>query len=195
MQDIETQQDSKISFRTIPKAADRETVKNIVSSTGFFNSEEIDISVELVDEALASGEASGYNFIFAEMSNQVLGYTCFGPIPGCHKRHEIYWIAVEKTYHRLGIGKILLQKTEEAIRSHGAERAYIETSSRAEYKPTQLFYMANGYSSAAEIEDYFQDGDGKIIFMKRLAHTVGQQPLIGIVTTANVNMSQAPNKI
>jgi ribosomal protein S18 acetylase RimI-like enzyme len=169
MQDVEIKQDKDISIRVVVAASDRPVIQKIVESTGLFTEEEVLIAVELVDEALAKGSrVSGYYFLFAELNGQILGFTCFGPIPGCEKRHEIYWIAVEKKYHRLGIGSLLLRKTEEAIAARGGQRSYIETSSRPDYQPTQKFYVKSGYSAIAELFDYFRDGDGKIIFMKQL---------------------------
>lgn len=47
---------------------DRRAVRDIVRSTGFFSTEEEAIAVELVEERLARGEASGYEFVFAELA-------------------------------------------------------------------------------------------------------------------------------
>lgn len=55
---------NRIQLRTKVKASDVEAVKEIVTTTGFFHPEEIDIAIELVEERLAKGAASGYEFIF-----------------------------------------------------------------------------------------------------------------------------------
>jgi hypothetical protein len=41
---------------------DREKIKDILSATDMFTDEEIKVAMELVDEFLEKGEASGYEF-------------------------------------------------------------------------------------------------------------------------------------
>jgi hypothetical protein len=50
----------------------------------------------------------------------------------------------------------------------GARYIIAETSSLEKYLPTRLFYEKNGYSKDAFIADYYQPGDGKVIYVKRL---------------------------
>ncbi|MBN2294174.1 MAG: hypothetical protein JXM70_17235, partial [Pirellulales bacterium] len=52
-------------FRTEAVPQDRRRVREIAASTGFFSPEEIEIAVELIDERLSKGPASGYEFVFA----------------------------------------------------------------------------------------------------------------------------------
>ncbi|MBF0530882.1 MAG: hypothetical protein HQK55_16765, partial [Deltaproteobacteria bacterium] len=55
-----------ISFRTQVRSDDQEIVRNLCESTDFFRPDEVDVAVELVQENLSRGIASGYYFIFAE---------------------------------------------------------------------------------------------------------------------------------
>ena len=50
---------------------DRDNVRRIVSATGFFRPDEIDVAVELVDTRFEKGDASGYFFVFAEVADEV----------------------------------------------------------------------------------------------------------------------------
>ena len=72
-------------FREEVRPEDRQAVGRLVRATGFFSEEEIGIAVELVEERLARGDASGYFFLFAEEGDRLLGYACFGPIPGTRR--------------------------------------------------------------------------------------------------------------
>jgi ribosomal protein S18 acetylase RimI-like enzyme len=155
-----------IWYREEVKPEDREHVRAIVESSGFFSHAEVAIAVELVEEYLTKGVQSGYYFLFAEYDNQVVGYTCFGPIPGTMHSYDLYWIAVHNQYRGLGIGKALLGHSERVIAHLGGQRIYIETSSRAQYKPTQAFYAACEYRQEAKLEDFYAPGDGKIIYVK-----------------------------
>lgn len=157
-----------LTFRDNVKPADPDSIRDIVSSSGFFSREEIDIAVELVNERLDKGESSGYYFIFAERENRTVGYTCFGPVPGTIASFDLYWIAVHENLRGSGIGKQLLERSEQAIHRLGGRRIYIETSSRDKYIPTRSFYLNNFYQAEAVLKDFYAPGDSKYIFVKEL---------------------------
>ena len=155
-------------FRDRVRASDTETVRDIVSSTDFFNSEEVDVAVSLVEEHLRTGESGGYSFVFAELGGRGLGYACYGRIPGTRESYDLYWIAVRPNAQGLGIGRRLLVEAEERIFSAGGGRVYIETSERELYRKTRAFYRHAGYRKAALLEDFYGPGDAKVIYLKVL---------------------------
>ena len=156
------------SYRQDVCPADRDIVREIVRSSGFFSPEEISIAVELVEERLEKGEKSGYFFLFASQAGRVGGYSCFGPIAGSLYSYDLYWIAVHDALRRRGIGKDLLSNSESIIRQRGGKHVYIETSSRPQYETTLAFYLDNGYRKAAFLEDFYAPKDSKIILLKVL---------------------------
>ena len=158
-----------VAYREGPRLADRAAVQALVASTGFFSEAEVAISVELVDECLARGHASGYEFLFAEAGGDVLGYTCYGPIAGTTASWDLYWIAVTPARQGRGHGVALLARTEALIRAAGGRQLYADTSSRPQYAPTRDFYERNGFVRAAILTDFYGPGDGKVIYCKRLA--------------------------
>jgi ribosomal protein S18 acetylase RimI-like enzyme len=158
-----------ITFRHEVVRSDLDAVKDIVLSTGRFNEDEVLIAAELVQDRLDKGPHSEYTFLFAMNGESVLGYTCFGHIRGTRQRYEVYWIAVHAAFQRLGVGRALLVDTERAIREQGGQRLYIETCSREEYQATRTFYTSLGYQKAAQLDGYYTDGDGLVVFMKQLA--------------------------
>lgn len=158
-----------IRFRNEVRQSDVSAIEEIVSSTGFFTRAEIAVAVELAEEGLAKGEASGYLFLFAEDdSARVLGYACYGPVPATQATYDLYWIAVHPSAQRTGLGMKILDRAEAAVAAAGGLDLYIETSSRALYHPTQSFYAKAGYRLAAEFPDFYAPGDGKLVFVKRL---------------------------
>lgn len=157
-----------ITFREETRPVDADDVRRIVESTGFFTRDEVEVALELVQERLSKGAPSGYHFIFSEnQDHEVLGYSCFGPIPCTRESFDLYWIAVHKDHQNLGLGKYLLEKTEHAISQMGGRRIYIETSSRALYLPTREFYLKNGYHEEACFKDFYSRGDNKIVYVKK----------------------------
>jgi GNAT superfamily N-acetyltransferase len=148
------------------RPGDRDAVRRIVESTGFFHDEEVDVAVELVDERLAKGLASGYEFLFAEIDDQIRGYACYGPIPATAESFDLYWIAVDQQYQDRGLGRRILGEIETIIARRGGGRVYLDTSGRPQYAPTRAFYERNGYRQAACLDDFFALGDAKVIYLK-----------------------------
>ena len=159
---------SRIHWRSEPHQGDVAAVREVVASSGFFNTEEVDVAMELVQERLGRGPASGYHFIFAELEAKVIGYACYGPIAGTHSSFDLYWVAVHQQGRRGGLGRQLMTRAEAAIAAAGGTRVYVETSSKAQYAPTRNFYLRLGYRQDALLEDFYGPGDGKIIYVKVL---------------------------
>jgi GNAT superfamily N-acetyltransferase len=155
-------------FRQTASAEDKQNIRNILDSSGFFYDFEIDVAVELLEEYLKAGAASGYIFIFAEVEGQAVGYTCFGLIPCTRQSYDIYWIGVHDSMRGKGIGAMLLAETEQCIREMDGNGIYLETSSREKYIPTHNFYYKCGYKLESQIRDFYDFGDDKMIFVKRL---------------------------
>jgi GNAT superfamily N-acetyltransferase len=103
---------SQIVLRDEIRPADRAAVQSIVERTGFFRPDEVAIAVELVDERLARGPASGYHFVLADVHDAVAGYACFGPIPCTTASYDLYWVAVDPKSQRQGIGRALMSAVE-----------------------------------------------------------------------------------
>ncbi|MFN0020679.1 MAG: GNAT family N-acetyltransferase [Pirellulaceae bacterium] len=156
------------TLRFEPQNSDRAAVHRIIDSTGLFRPPEVDVAVELVEERLAKGVPSGYEFVFAEENGQVLGYACFGHNEMTVASYDLYWICVDKTLHGRGVGKQLLLAAEEQVRKLGGERIYIETSTRPDYLATRGFYEKCGYHLEAQLAHYYAPGDGKAVFVKAL---------------------------
>jgi D-alanine-D-alanine ligase len=155
-------------FREEVRPEDRQAVGRLVRATGFFSEEEADIAEELVEERLARGNASGYFFLFAEEGNRLLGYACFGPIPGSVHSFDLYWIAVDPAEQGRGIGRALMAAAERIMAGFGARLIYADTSSRPRYGPTRAFYLSCGYREEALLADFYAPGDGKVIFSKEV---------------------------
>jgi len=157
-----------LTYRDTPVPSDRKTIRKIVSSSGFFSPAEMEIAEELVEERLAEGISSGYHFLFAEDQGRVVGYACFGPIPGTESGFDLYWIAVRPELRGTGVGKRILKEVEKEITKMGGTRIYADTSSRELYLPTHEFYRTCGFREEAMLKDFYAPGDAKIIFVKIL---------------------------
>ncbi len=148
------------------EAADREPLETLIRATGFFNPEEVEVALELVDDRLTNGEASHYRFLVGELDGRVAGYACWGPIPGTLASADLYWIVVHPDFQGQGAGAALLRAAEDWMATTGRTRVYVETSTRPQYLPTRAFYAACGYQLVSELVDFYAPGDGKAMFLK-----------------------------
>ncbi len=150
---------------------DRSRIEEIVVSSEKFNDVEIETALELVDEALKGGEASGYIFAVLEhgKENPVLyGYACYGPTPLTQGVYDLYWIVVDPAVQGTGFGWHLLRHVERDVIKRGGRMLLIETSSQEIYTATIHFYERNGYQLAARIRNFYRIGDDKLVYSKEL---------------------------
>ncbi len=148
--------------------ADRAPLEHIVRSCKFFRDDEIAVALELIDDRLHKGKASDYHFLVAAIGDRAVGYCCYGLVPCTLHSYDLYWIVVDPTIHRSGIGRKLITAGEEHVRKMGGKRVYIETSSRPLYTPTHHFYSSCGYRVEATLREFYAPGDNKVVFSKVL---------------------------
>jgi ribosomal protein S18 acetylase RimI-like enzyme len=154
------------TYRFAPRSSDVAGLRELVAALDVFNPAERGIALELLEERLRHGEPSGYFFVFADVGNELAGYTAWGPVPMTASSFDLYWIAVHPRYQGLGIGRELLAETERAMARRGGGRLFIETSSRAPYARTRAFYSRAAYREVARLEDFYAEGDAKIVYSK-----------------------------
>jgi ribosomal protein S18 acetylase RimI-like enzyme len=162
---------NELTIRTTPVPEDIQSIREIVESTGFFRADEIDIAVELVEERLSKGKSSGYEFLFACQNMKPVAYSCYGLIPCTIKSYDLYWIVTHNNCRGMGIGSYLLKLTEQEIAKNGGYGIYAETSSREQYESTRKFYEKNDYQMKACFENFYDDSDDKVVYVK-YCHTV-----------------------
>jgi len=156
------------TLREEPVPADRDAVRQIIADSGFFTDDEVDVAVELVDERLAKGAASGYKFLFVESAGKVVGYASYGEIPCTVGSYDLYWVAVDTSQQRRGIGRVLVELVEARLHECGGRKVYIETSTKPLYDPTRAFYARCAYHEVARFPDFYNVGDGKVVYEKSL---------------------------
>ncbi len=148
---------------------DREPLRHILSETGVFTDDEIDIALELLDVALDVPDQEDYIIFTYEEGGEVLGYYCVGPTPGTEGTYDLYWIAVSPAAHGKGVGTRLNAHAEAFVAGRGGRLLIAETSSRPHYESTRTFYIRRGYGELARIRDYYRPGDDLVVYGKYLS--------------------------
>jgi GNAT superfamily N-acetyltransferase len=157
-----------ISFRTEPEKRDILRVMEIVESTKFFYDHEVEVAVELVTERLSLGESTGYYFVFAEIDGVTAAYSCYGPISMSKTSFDLYWIATHNDFRGKGIGKKLLEETCLQAKKMGCSIIIAETSGLEHYSPTRAFYLNNNFELEARLKDFYDIGDDKLFYTKKI---------------------------
>ena len=97
-----------MSFREELRPEDVRAIGALVERCGVFSKAEVEIAVEVAAAGLSAGAASGYHFLLCDGPSGLAGYSAFGPIPATAASWDLYWIAVEPSGQRAGLGSRLL---------------------------------------------------------------------------------------
>lgn len=151
---------------------DIDSVRRILSSTGFFEQapDEIDVASELATLALKDGNnVDNYDFIFADSvlageSDRTVGFACFAKIPCTLTTYEIYWLGVDKSQQGRGTGRIIIEEIKKYVKSLGGKKLILYTAGREQYVPTHKFYAACNFVEEARVKDYYAEGDDCVIY-------------------------------
>mgnify|MGYP001344375943 CR=1 FL=1 len=149
--------------------ADKTQITDITARAGVFSREEIDSVSVMFDEYLKYGtEGDGYHFLVYREGGQVLGYAIYGFRDLTDGVYDLYWIAVDPSARRKGVGRALITACEEAVRELGGRIIIAETSGTEEYESTREFYVRTGYVNEATIKDFYKVGDDLKIYTKHV---------------------------
>src|ERR1051325_1697362 len=135
--------------------ADGPQIHDITARAGVFNQEEVDCVHAIWDDYLTVGPVlGGYNFIVEREGDRVLGFACYGPRDLTSGVFDLYWVAVDPNCRRGGVGRRLLEVSEEAAQKAGGRMIIAETSCTGPYDATRNFYDRMGYTMEACIKDF-----------------------------------------
>lgn len=140
----------------------------LTEATGFFHSDEVEIVREMFEDYIRDPGSDEYSWIVyrTQPGGLPLGFACYGPASGAVGTFDLYWIAVARQHQDKKIGSALLNFVEDDLRTRRARQLYIETSDRPQYAPTRSFYERRGYRQIAHFPDYYDVGDGKVVYVK-----------------------------
>jgi ribosomal protein S18 acetylase RimI-like enzyme len=157
-----------LTYRPINYDIDYDNVFNITKSSGYFEETEVELAIRYFNENKEEDEDCEHKFLFAELDGKTIGYVNYGAASHSGQSYYIHWIAIDNEYRNKGFGKMLLSETEDVIRKTGAKKIFVETSSKVEYRSTQLFYQKSGYVIEAVLKKFYSDIDDQLIFSKEI---------------------------
>ena len=148
------------------KQADAAKIEILLNKISNFTAMEVEIAMELVNIAANNIGQNDYHIYVFEDEGKILGYHCSGKRPLTDGVFDLYWIVADPESKIKGIGKKLLEQAEKFVKENKGRWFLAETSSKLSYEKTRSFYLRNGFSIVAQINDFYSVGDGLIIFGK-----------------------------
>ena len=147
---------------------DRAAVFELLRATTEFKPFEVKVAEEICDCYLSDPVGSGYQALVADWDGVPAGYICFGQTPLTVGTWDIYWLAVLRARRGRGLGKALVTHAEKSMAKARARLIMLETSSKPEYEEARRFHLAQGYEVVGRVPDFYDIGDDKIVYWKRL---------------------------
>lgn len=141
----------------------------LAEATGFFKPLEMETLREVLDDYHDGDCEEGHVArAWDDPFRGIQGFVYYAPTPMTDRTWHLYWIVVRRESQGSGIGRQMLELVEDDIRNRLGRLLLIETASLPHYETTRRFYRNRGYAEAAVIPDYYADGDGMVVFSKRL---------------------------
>jgi len=143
-------------------------ILEIANATAVFNREELGTVDELLADYYRDADASGYYFLSYRDGRRVLGFAVWGPRSLAGRGYDLYWVATHPAAQRRGVARRLLAEVEGRVRARGGGWLWVETSSTPAYAAARACYARCGYRRLAELDDFYGDGDGLVVYAKRI---------------------------
>ena len=144
--------------------SDMPGLKALIDATGLF-------PAEMLDAMLAgyfSGEAPNELWLTDNDGGPVAIAYC-APERMTQGTWNLYLIAVHPDRQGQGRGATLLRHIEQELARVGQRLLLVDTSDLPEFERTRSFYRQCGYEEEARIREFYQAGEGKILFRKAVS--------------------------
>lgn len=156
----------EISSGITPDDVDK--ILSMIAASGLFSSSEI-LSAESLAWDIAYGDGNGSDrFIKATINEDgqelIVGFICFGSIPYWPGNYEMYALAVEPEFQRLGIGSALISEMNRLVENEGGSRIFMETKTDRAFEAARLFCEANDFFHETRYIKQFTPENGGIVY-------------------------------
>ena len=145
------------------KPNDLPALKVVIDANQLFPSAMLD---EMISDYFINENSNDYWFTYDNDKSVAIGYCA--PEKMTEGTWNLYLIAVHPDYQGLGYGTSMLNYIEQKLAKRGARILLVETSGLASFEQTRKFYQKCGYEQEAQIREFYQAGEDKIIFRKLL---------------------------
>ncbi len=139
-------------------------MKEVLDSTELFPSEMLD---DMMSDYLGNPDSEELWFTCLT-ENLVVGLAYCAPEKLTNGTYNLYAIAVKKDCQGQGIGRKMMTYIEDLLRQESKRVLIVDTSSGKDYELTRKFYLQLGYHQESVIRDFWDEGEDKVTFWKKL---------------------------
>ncbi len=143
---------------------DVQGLKEVLDSSELFPSQYLD---DMISDYLNNAESEEIWFTGVSDGN-IIGLGYCRPEKFTDGTYNLLAIAVRKEFQGKGIGRDMMGFIEQQLREKSKRILIVETSSDPQYKLTKEFYEKRDYRQEATIQDFWKEGEDKVIFWKKL---------------------------
>ncbi len=141
-------------------------LKAVIDSNGLFPSDLLD---DMTNDYF-SNEATTDIWLTKEIDNVPIAVAYCAPERMTEGAFNLYLIAVDKNVQGKGIGAEIMTYVENLLLETGGRILIVETSGLPEFELTRKFYDKLGYTREAVIREFYQEGEDKVVFWKKLTN-------------------------
>lgn len=147
--------------------SDIDGIKNVLDSCGLFPSEYLD---EMISDYFNNTDTQDIWFTYIDNNSPVaIGYCA--PEKLTNGTYNLLAIGVSESAQRKGIAHEMMNYIEQELKSRDGRILIVETSSGDAQIGARKLYQKIGYTQEAVIRDFWNDGEDKIVFWKKLMRT------------------------
>ena len=144
--------------------ADIPGIKEVLDSSELFPSTYLD---EMISDYLENPESEEIWFT-CHWESKVIGFGYCVPEKLTDGTYNLLAIALLKECQGKGIGSRMIAYIEQLLAQNSKRVLIVETSSADDYKLTRAFYEKLNYRKEASIQDFWQEGENKVVYWKKL---------------------------
>jgi ribosomal protein S18 acetylase RimI-like enzyme len=153
----------KNKIRTVIQS-DIDGLKNVLDSSELFPSEYLD---EMISDFINNTETQEIWYTYIDDNKPVaIGYCV--PEKLTNGTYNLLAIGVSQDSQRNGVATEMMNYIEQLLRLKEGRILIVETSSDDAQIGARKFYEKIGYTQMAVIKDFWNDGEDKIVFWKKL---------------------------
>lgn len=147
------------------KSEDIDELKIVIDSSELFPSELLD---EMISDYLHNDDSPDI-WLTKEVDSIPVAIVYCAPEKLTLGTYNLYLIAVRQDHQGKGMGAEMMNYIESLLQESGHRILLVETSGLPEYALTRNFYEKLGYTKEATIRDFYQEGEDKVVFWKKLS--------------------------
>ena len=143
---------------------DLDDLKAILNTIDLFPAE---ILEDMISDYFNHPESEDLWFTAVENDRPIsIGYCA--PEKLTNGTYNLYAIGVRSDIQSKGIGRQMMGYIEDELRNKGKRILIVDTSGSADFERTRQFYEQLNYQKEATIRDFWDEGDDKVVYYKKL---------------------------